>query len=94
MAISFIIAGIGLSLKVTSDFLYPVIVAVSLVTTFTTPYLIRYSGQIAEWLERRLPARWLEALNNYGLWWEERRTTTARQRGSRIRQRSRVLMAR
>lgn len=43
---AFIIAGMGLSLGVTSDFLYPVIVAVSIITTFLTPYMIRYSQKV------------------------------------------------
>ncbi len=41
---SFIIAGLGLALHATSNALYPIIVAVSAITTFTTPYLIRLSG--------------------------------------------------
>jgi CPA2 family monovalent cation:H+ antiporter-2 len=44
---SFIIAQLGVTLRVTSDFLYPIAVAVSAVTTFTTPYLIRVSGRAA-----------------------------------------------
>lgn len=47
---AFIIASMGLSLGVTSRFLYPVIVAVSIVTTFLTPYMIRLAGR------RQLPA--------------------------------------
>ena len=53
---SFIIATLGLSLKVISEFLYPLAVAVSVVTTFTTPYLIRFSDPIYEWTIARLPA--------------------------------------
>lgn len=62
---SFIIAGLGISLKVTSDFLYPIAVGVSAITTFTTPYLIRSSDSIAEAIERRLPHRWKLGLQNY-----------------------------
>lgn len=62
---SFIIATLGLSLKVTSDFLYPVIVAVSAVTTFTTPYLIRASTPAYNWLEARLPRRVKDLLTRY-----------------------------
>src|SRR6185295_10985485 len=47
---SFIIAGLGLSLKATRDFLYPVAVAVSALTTLTTPWLIRASGPVANWI--------------------------------------------
>jgi len=53
---SFVIASLGLSLNVTSKFLYPVAVAVSAVTTFLTPYLIRASDPLARGLTRRLPA--------------------------------------
>jgi monovalent cation:H+ antiporter-2, CPA2 family len=52
---SFVIASLGLSLKVTSGFLYPVAVAVSAITTFLTPYLIRGADPLASLLERRLP---------------------------------------
>ncbi|WP_243049075.1 cation:proton antiporter [Dyella sp. RRB7] len=55
---SFVIASLGVSLKVTSGFLYPVAVAVSAITTFLTPYLIRASDPLASQLGRRLP-RWL-----------------------------------
>jgi CPA2 family monovalent cation:H+ antiporter-2 len=62
---SFIIVTLGVSLKVTSEFLYPVIVAVSAVTTFTTPYLIRASTPAYEWLNKRLPERTKNFLTRY-----------------------------
>lgn len=62
---SFIIAQLGLSLKVTSDFLYPVAVAVSAVTTFTTPYMIKVSSPVYEKLSDMLPHRWKTAINRY-----------------------------
>ncbi|WP_207420385.1 cation:proton antiporter [Desertivirga brevis] len=62
---SFIIATLGLTLKVTSDFLYPIAVAVSALTTFTTPYLIKASNSFYGALERNLPNRWIAAINNY-----------------------------
>lgn len=52
---SFIIATLGLTLNVTSNFLYPIAVAVSAITTFTTPYLIKASEPFYNWLERKLP---------------------------------------
>lgn len=52
---SFIIVALGVALGVTNDQLYPLIVAVSAVTTFATPYLIRSSGVLAEWLQKSLP---------------------------------------
>lgn len=62
---SFIIATLGLTLNVTSSFLYPVAVAVSVITTFTTPYLIKYSGPFAEWLEKVLPKKLVESIYRY-----------------------------
>jgi CPA2 family monovalent cation:H+ antiporter-2 len=64
---SFIIATLGLTLGVTSDFLYPIAVAVSVITTFTTPFMIRLSGPFYQLLERRLPLKWINRLNNYSL---------------------------
>jgi CPA2 family monovalent cation:H+ antiporter-2 len=63
---SFIIATLGVSLKVVSDFLYPIIIAVSAVTTFTTPYMIRYSEPMYSWIELRLPKKSLDRLSQYG----------------------------
>lgn len=62
---SFIIATLGMSLKVTSDFLYPIVVAVSAVTTFTTPFMIKMSQPVYEKLEKVLPQKWLTAIDNY-----------------------------
>lgn len=62
---SFIIATLGLTLKVTSDFLYPIAVAVSALTTFTTPYLIKASDPLYNWIERVLPVKWKDALSRY-----------------------------
>lgn len=64
---SFIIATLGLTLKVTSDFLYPIAVAVSVLTTFTTPFMIRLSEPFYQVLERKMPKRWKESLTKYGL---------------------------
>jgi CPA2 family monovalent cation:H+ antiporter-2 len=62
---SFIIATLGISLKVTSDFLYPVAVTISVVTAFTTPYMIRLSEPVYRMLDKALPTRWNEALKRY-----------------------------
>jgi CPA2 family monovalent cation:H+ antiporter-2 len=74
---SFIIAGLGLALGVTSDFIYPIGVAVSLVTTFTTPYLIRYSHSIAVLLESKLPERMQMVLVTYVIWQQKRKADLA-----------------
>ncbi|MBY0472346.1 cation:proton antiporter [bacterium] len=76
---SFIIASLGLSLHATSDFVYPIAVAVSLVTTFTTPYLIRASGNVAAMVENALPSRIRSALNRYAAWSESKRTQGSHQ---------------
>lgn len=70
---SFIIAGLGSTLKATSPKLYPIGVAVSLVTTFTTPYLIKHSAHLAEEIEKRLPHRLRLALDRYIVWCEHKR---------------------
>lgn len=65
---SFIIASLGLSLKVTSDFLYPIAVAVSAITTLLTPYLIRSSDGVVTVMGRVLPQRVKNDLNAYTAW--------------------------
>ena len=61
---SFIIASLGLSLGVISNFLYPVVVAVSVITTFLTPYMIRLATPAYNALEHRLPSRLIKTLNH------------------------------
>ena len=63
---AFIIASLGLSLGVISEFLYPVVVAVSVITTFLTPYMIRAAAPCYTFLEHHLPKRWLRRLNHMG----------------------------
>lgn len=63
---AFIIASLGLSLGVIGNFLYPVVVAVSVITTFLTPYMIRFAEPCYSRLEKRLPRRWIRRLNNLG----------------------------
>lgn len=62
---SFIIASLGLTLNATSSHLYPIAVAVSAITTFTTPYLIKSSDGIANFLEKHLPQKWIKAIGSY-----------------------------
>lgn len=64
---SFIIATLGLTLNVTSEFLYPIAVAVSVITTFTTPFMIRLSSPMHQLVEKSLPERWKLKLTNYSL---------------------------
>ncbi|WP_247234579.1 cation:proton antiporter [Telluribacter sp. SYSU D00476] len=62
---SFIIANLGLSLGVVSEFLYPIAVGVSVITTFTTPYMIRAADPVYNLVRRKMPDRWYQALNRY-----------------------------
>jgi len=62
---AFIIAALGFSLGVMREFIYPVIIAISVITTFTTPYFIRLANPFYEWLNPRLPAKFREFLENY-----------------------------
>lgn len=62
---AFIVATLGLSLGVISNFLFPVAVGASAITTFTTPYMIKFSGRAYDKLVKILPHRWVERLNNY-----------------------------
>jgi len=64
---AFIIASLGLSLGVISDFLYPVVVAVSVITTFLTPYMIRFATPCYDVMERHLPTKLITALNSITL---------------------------
>ena len=60
---AFIIASLGLSLGVIGDFLYPVVVAVSVITTFLTPYMIRGAVPAYQFIEPRLPQVWVRRIN-------------------------------
>ena len=62
---AFIIASLGVSLQVTSTFLYPVVVAVSVITTFLTPYLIRLASPASGYVDAHLPRRWRQFLEHY-----------------------------
>ena len=62
---AFIVATLGLSLGVISDFIFPVVVGASAITTFTTPYMIKFSEPVYNFIVKNLPAKWVIALNNY-----------------------------
>ena len=64
---SFIIASLGLSLGVISHFLYPVVVAVSVITTFLTPYMIRLATPAYNRLEHHLSERLVRSLNHMSM---------------------------
>jgi len=65
---SFIIASLGVTLKVTSSFLYPIAVAVSALTTLFTPYLIRAAGGLADGFQRAAPRKLVDTLEVYTEW--------------------------
>ena len=90
---SFIIAGLGLSLEATGEFLYPIAVSVSALTTLTTPWLIRASAPAASFVDRKLPRPLQTATALYGSWIERlraspRHDTTA----AEVRRLARVLI--
>ena len=62
---AFIIASLGLTLGVTDNFLYPIVVAVSVITTFFTPYMIRMAEPAYKIAERTIPASWKSFLERY-----------------------------
>ena len=62
---AFIVATLGLSLGVISDFLFPIAVGASAVTTFTTPYMIKYSDRFYNFIEKILPKRLINKINRY-----------------------------
>jgi CPA2 family monovalent cation:H+ antiporter-2 len=90
---SFIIAGLGLSLKATGEFLYPVAVAVSAITTLTTPWLIRASGPVAYFVDRKMPRPLQTFAALYGSWLEQlRKSKPETTRGSALRRLLRLLV--
>jgi CPA2 family monovalent cation:H+ antiporter-2 len=62
---AFIIATLGYTLGVMREFIYPVIVTISVITTFTTPYFIRLANPFYEWLNPRLSPKFKTFLENY-----------------------------
>ncbi len=81
---SFIIASTGAALGAVSDTLYPVAVAVALVTTFTTPWLVRGSKRFALGVERRLPHSLQTFAALYTGWVERRPLSTGKSRAARL----------
>ena len=90
---SFIIAGLGLSLKATGSFLYPVAIAVSALTTLTTPWFIRASGPVADLIDRKAPRPLQTFVSLYGSWLQSF-SSSPRERtaGARIRRLIRLLI--
>lgn len=74
---SFIIAALGVSLKVTSNFLYPIAVCVSVITTLSTPYLVRASDGVVDRFDRLAPQWLVGLLELYSGWLERVRRSRA-----------------
>ncbi len=74
---SFIIAGLGVSLGVMRDFIYPVIITVSVITTFTTPYMIKAGTPAYHLLMKKLPDSFLHKINSFA--GQERENSAAAQ---------------
>ena len=55
---AFIIAMLGTKLGIIDNFIYPVIVAVSVITIFITPYMMKLTEPAYNFLEKRLPENW------------------------------------
>jgi len=68
---SFILAGLGLSLSATRGFLYPVAATVSAITTLSTGWMVRASGPVASWIDRKLPRRVQTFTTLYASWLEQ-----------------------
>lgn len=62
---SFILATLGISLGAISDFIYPIIVSVSVITIFVTPSMMRLADPITQWIEPRIPERLRKAIDRY-----------------------------
>lgn len=65
---SFIIASLGIALQVTGDFLYSIAVAVSIITTILTPYLIKYSNSVTLLIQKILPNSIFTKIDRYHDW--------------------------
>ena len=76
--LSFVIAGLGISLGATGAFLYPVAASVSVLTTLLTPAMIRASGGVAGFVDRKLPRSVQTLAGRYEAWSEWLRATSSR----------------
>ncbi len=90
---SFIIAGIGVATHATDNVLYSIAVAVSALTTLSTPWLIRSAAPTAAAVDRKLPHRLQTFAALYGSWFERLRATSAARETSRVQRLARWLVA-
>lgn len=90
---AFIIASVGLSAGVVPPVLYTIAIAVSAITAFTTPWYVRWSGKLAQFVDRKLPAPIQTFASLYGSWIESlRRAPRAETPGHRVRHALRMLL--
>lgn len=90
---SFIIAGIGIATGATRDFLYPLAVAVSAITTLTTPWLIRSSDPVAKWVDQHIPYRLQIFSTLYGTWLQRLKTPNSSSQQSHVKRLIFLLLA-
>lgn len=82
----FIIVAVGLRTGAVPAELYAAAIAVSAITAFTTPWCIRGSGRLAQWVDRKLPGPIQTFASLYGSWIESLRHTSGQQTpGQRVR---------
>ena len=84
---SFIIASLGITLNVTSRFLYPIAVTVSAATTFLTPFLIQSADGLVRWFDRAAPRTLVASLNVYSNWIKRLGTTGKESHAKRLARR-------
>ena len=89
---SFIIATLGVTLNATGSFLYPVAVAVSAITTLTTPWLVRASSPVAAFIDRKLPHKLQMFVALYGTWFDRMRRNEPTPTGGRSLKRPLLLL--
>ena len=89
---SFIIAGLGIATGATGSFLYPVAIAVSAITTLTTPLMIRSAEPFAAFVDAKLPRSMQTFVPLYGSWIERLRTAPGEAKKSRTRRLVRLLL--
>ncbi len=77
---AYLVALIGVSMKVVDGALYPVAVGVSVLSTLLSPFVLRASDPVSDWVERRLPTRWRDCLDTYQHWVDRLRHAAAPRR--------------
>ncbi len=90
--ISFVIAGVGVALNAIPESQYSIAVAVSAITTFTTPFLIRLSGPVADLVDRKLPHPVQTFASLYGTWFEQLRRAPQHRRRRGLPRLARLLL--